>query len=306
MTMLLHAHTGEHDGNTLVAFLREVLLDGVIHALKIIPFLFLAYLLLELIEHKASDKTVAMLKKSGKAGPAIGGVLGIVPQCAFSAMAANFYTGRVISLGTLIAVFLSTSDEMLPILISGGASPISILIILGYKLAVGVVMGFVIDLAVSLCGKRGEDINIDEICDNDNCHCERGVLFSAIHHTATITLFIFITTLAVNTLVFFIGADTLGGIVSKIPVLSHLLSAVIGLLPGCATSVALTTLGLAGIISGGTMMAGLFSNAGVGILILTRLNKHVRENLLIMGLLVAIGFAFGLLFDLVGLSSLLV
>ena len=304
MTMLLHAHDATEGASLFVQLLDSVVLDALIDTLKIIPFLFLTYLLMEFIEHKASGRTVALLEKSGKAGPAIGGVLGVLPQCAFSAVAANLYTGRVISLGTLIAVFLSTSDEMLPIMISSGASWQSILVILGYKLTVGILMGFVIDLVMHLLRRDKEKIDIDEICDNDNCHCERGLLFSALHHTLTISAFILIVTLAINALVFFVGEETLGSIVSRIPVLSHLIAAIIGLIPGCATSVALTTLGLEGIISGGTMMAGLFSGAGVGVLILARLNRRPKENLIILGLLVGIGFTFGLIFDLFNFAQL--
>ena len=304
MTMLLHAHGATEGASLFIEVLDSVVLDALIDTLKIIPFLFLTYLLMEFIEHKASGRTVALLEKSGKAGPAIGGVLGVLPQCAFSAVAANLYTGRVISLGTLIAVFLSTSDEMLPIMISSGASWQSILVILGYKLTVGILMGFVIDLVMHLLRRDKEKIDIDEICDNDNCHCERGLLFSALHHTLTISAFILIVTLAINALVFFVGEETLGSIVSRIPVLSHLIAAIIGLIPGCATSVALTTLGLEGIISGGTMMAGLFSGAGVGVLILVRLNRRPKENLIILGLLVGIGFTFGLIFDLFNFAQL--
>ncbi len=304
MTMLLHAHGATEGASLFIQVLDSVVLDALIDTLKIIPFLFLTYLLMEFIEHKASGRTVALLEKSGKAGPAIGGVLGVLPQCAFSAVAANLYTGRVISLGTLIAVFLSTSDEMLPIMISSGASWQSILVILGYKLTVGILMGFVIDIVMHLLRRDKEKIDIDEICDNDNCHCERGLLFSALHHTLTISAFILIVTLAINALVFFVGEQTLGSIVSRIPVLSHLIAAIIGLIPGCATSVALTTLGLEGIISGGTMMAGLFSGAGVGVLILVRLNRRPKENLIILGLLVGIGFTFGLIFDLFNFAQL--
>ncbi len=300
--MMLHAHVGVQEGRVWEGLLNEVLLDSLLDTLKLLPFLFLTYLLMEFIEHKASDKTLALLRKSGKGGPAVGALLGAIPQCAFSAVAANLYTGRVLTLGTLIAVFLSTSDEMLPIMISEGAPLLTMLAIVGYKAAVGIVAGFAIDIALHMMNKNKPDINIDEICDNDNCHCERGILFSAVHHTLTISAFILVVTLAVNTLVFFIGSDTLGEWMSRIPVLSHLLAAVIGLIPGCATSVALTTLGLEGIISEGVMMSGLLTGAGVGILILTRLNKHWRENLAIMGLLTVIGFVFGMIFDLFGLS----
>ena len=297
MTALLHAHTSTEGTSLFMALLNEVVVDALLDTLKIIPFLFLTYLLMEFIEHKASGHTVSLLEKSGKAGPAIGGLLGALPQCAFSAVAANLYTGRVISLGTLIAVFLSTSDEMLPIMITSGASWQSIAIILGYKLIVGITVGFLIDLVLHLLKRDKERIDIDEICDNDNCHCERGLFFSALHHTLTISAFILAVTLVINGLIFFIGEEALGSIMSSIPVLSHLIAAIIGLIPGCATSVALTTLGLEGIITGGTMMAGLFSGAGVGVLILVRLNRRLKDNLIIMSLLVGVGFAFGLLFD---------
>lgn len=305
MMTLLHAHASTEGASIFKGILSEVVLDALIDTLKIIPFLFLTYLLMEFIEHKASGRTVALLEKSGKAGPAIGGLLGALPQCAFSAVAANLYTGRVISLGTLIAVFLSTSDEMLPIMITSGASWKSIALILGYKLTVGIVVGFLIDIVLHLLRRDKEKIDIDEICDNDNCHCERGLLFSALHHTLTISAFILAVTLVINGLVFFVGEEALGSVVSRIPVLSHLIAAIIGLIPGCATSVALTTLGLEGIISGGTMMAGLFSGAGVGVLILVRLNRRLTDNLIIMGLLVGVGFVFGLLFDLFNFAELI-
>ena len=298
MTMALHAHGDTAHTGLFEGIVHEVVWESLVDTLKIIPFLFLTYLLMEFIEHKASGRTVELLERSGKAGPAIGGLLGVLPQCAFSAVAANLYTGRVVSLGTLIAVFLATSDEMLPIMITSGAPWVAILTILGYKMLVGIIAGFAIDLVLRLLKRGKEKIDIDEICDNDNCHCERGILLSALHHTLTISALILATVLAINALVFFIGADTLGSLVSGVPVLSHLVAALIGLIPGCATSVALTTLGLEGIISYGTMMSGLFSGAGVGLIILVRLNRRPKENLVIMGLLVGIGFIFGLLFDL--------
>ena len=301
--MALHTHTGAGDG--ISHYLSEVLLESIVDALKILPFLFLTYLLMEFIEHKASDKLLNVIKKSGNAGPLAGGVLGAVPQCAFSAVCANLYTGRVISLGTLIAVFLSTSDEMLPIMISESVKPTVIFAIIGYKFFVAVICGFAVDIIIRLFRKKKADINIDEICENDNCHCERGIFYSAIHHTLTITAFIFIVTLLINTVVFFVGTDTLANLFNGIPVVSHIVAAIIGLVPGCATSVVLTTLGLKGIISAGTMICGLCSSAGVGILILFRLNKHIKENLLICAILVMIAVLAGGIADIIGFSALL-
>lgn len=300
--MLLHSHShqGALSGHIFEGLLHEVFLDGLIHTVKIIPFLFLTYLFMEYIEHKASDKLVSFMKRSGRLGPLTGGVFGILPHCAFSAVASNLYTGRVITLGTLVAVFLATSDEMLPILLSEGIALTTVFAILGYKLAAAVIAGFATDLCLKLLRRETEEINIDEICENDNCHCERGILHSAIHHTVVISLFIFIVTLAINTLVFFIGSDTLGNIMIAIPFVSHLTAALIGLIPGCAASVALTKLGLSGIISMGAMMSGLFSAAGVGLLVLFKVNKRKKENFIILGILTVFGIFFGLIADLIG------
>ncbi len=297
--MLLHAHlSGEI---SLTSFLSEVILDGLLDTLKIIPFLFLTYLLMEFIEHKASEKMLLFMKRSGSLGPLVGGALGAVPQCAFSAVAANLYTGRVITLGTLLAVFLSTSDEMLPILIAGEADIKNVLLLLLYKVISAIAVGFIIDLILKFLLKRKREINIDEICESDNCHCERGIFFSALHHTVTISIFIFIVTLAVNSLIFFIGPERLAELGSSSFGLSHLIFAILGTIPGCATSVAISTLGLHGVISAGTMLAGLFPNAGVGLVILYRLNKNRKENLFITILLIAFGIIFGLLADLIGI-----
>ena len=294
---LLHTHV--HEGEGILLFLEEVLLHGLIDTLKLIPFLFLTYLLMEFIEHRAGDRAEHFMKRAGRFAPLVGGALGAVPQCGFSAAASNFYAARVISLGTLIAVFLSTSDEMLPILISGdfGVGRAALLVL--YKLIVGVLVGFLVDLILRLMRRDEREINIDNICENDNCHCERGILHSAIHHTVTITLFVLAITVAINTVVFFVGTEVIGEALDGIPVVSHIISALLGLIPNCAVSVALATFCSEGFISVGTMLAGLFSGAGVGILVLFRVNKNMRENLAVMGVLVLVGTVFGLLGDLI-------
>ena len=293
---LLHAHA---EGDVLHGALEEIFLHGVLDTLKLIPFLFLTYLLMEFIEHRASAKAERFMNRAGKLAPIVGGLLGAVPQCGFSTAASNLYTGRVITLGTLVAVFLSTSDEMLPILISGNVPIGSVLVILAYKAAVGIAVGFAIDLVLRLMRRGRENINIDELCENDNCHCERGIIYSAVHHTLTISLFVLVITLAINALVFFVGADNLGAIMYDRPVIGHLIAAVFGLIPNCAASVALTELATEGLITVGTMMAGLFSGAGVGLLVLFRVNKHLKENLAVLGILVLVGTVFGLVFDLI-------
>jgi len=303
MTTLLHAH-GAESQDVWHRIYEEVLLHGILDTLKIIPFLFFTYLLMEFIEHKASGKTRAFMERSGSAGPLAGGLLGAVPQCGFSAAAANFYTGRVITLGTLAAVFLSTSDEMLPIMISGSIPAKAIFAILGYKAGVGMLVGFAIDLTLRLMRRGRPHINIDEICDNDNCHCENGIILSALHHTLTIGGFILIVTLIVNALVLFVGSESLSHVMYGKPLISHAVAAVLGLIPNCAVSVALTNFFIEGFISAGTMLSGLFSGAGVGILVLFKVNKNLKENLAVIGILILSGTLFGFIADLLNFSSL--
>ena len=137
----------------MLDILLDVLIDTILDGLKILPFLFLTYLLMEYIEHKTSNKTKKIIKKSGKFGPIIGGFLGAVPQCGFSVAATNFYAGRIITIGTLISIYLSTSDEMLPILISEEQNIWLILQILAIKIAIGIFAGIIIDLILRLCKK---------------------------------------------------------------------------------------------------------------------------------------------------------
>ena len=174
--------------------------------------------------------------------------------------------------------------------------------LLGYKVAVGIIIGFTVDILLRLFFRKRTEIDIDRICENDNCHCDKGILHSSIYHTLTISILIFAITLIVNSLIFFVGTDTLAELGSSAFGLSHLIFAFLGLIPGCATSVAISSFGLHGIISTGAMLAGLFPNAGVGIIILWRQNSSKKENLIITAAIVTIGFIFGMLADVIGLS----
>ena len=142
----------------------EILEDTIIDSLKLVPFLFITYIIMELIEIHAGEKTEKAIRKSGKFGPIIGAILGIIPQCGFSAVASNFYAARIITLGTLIAIFLSTSDEMLPILISEGAEIGIIIKILAIKIFIGMGIGILIDLLSKNSKKSKEHIEIHKIC----------------------------------------------------------------------------------------------------------------------------------------------
>ena len=294
----------------------EVIQDTLIDGIKIFPFLFIAYLIMEYLEHKTGDKTKNLIKKSGKLGPLFGGILGIFPQCGFSAAASNLYAGRIITMGTLIAIYLSTSDEMLPVLISENA-PISLILqILGVKLVIGIIAGFLIDLVGRIIKKYSkkeekkhehhhEEESVEEeighICEHEHCHCEKeGILKSSIKHSLSIFLFIIIITFVLNTIIFLVGEDNIKNAISNMPIIvGPLISGVIGLIPNCAGSVILTELYLGEILSLGSMVGGLLVGSGIGILVLFRVNKNLKDNLKILGLLYLIGVICGIVIDLV-------
>ena len=280
----------------------DVIKDTLFDSIKLLPFLFLAYLLMEYLEHKTGNKTKDIVKKSGKLGPLWGGIIGIFPQCGFSAAAANLYAGKIITMGTLIAVFLSTSDEMLPILISEAAPASLILKILAIKLVVGIIAGFIIDLVINVIGKDKKvepEEAVGHMCEHDHCDCEHGIFKSALKHTINIFIFITIITFAINTLIHFIGEETIEKAIAGVTVLGILVSSIFGLIPNCAGSVIITELYLSNLISFGSMIAGLLVGSGIGILVLFKSNKNIKENLTITGLLMLVGIIVGLIIDFV-------
>lgn len=278
----------------------DILLDALLDTAKLIPFLFLTYLLLEWIEHKAAEKTAKLATKAGVFGPAIGGLLGAVPQCGFSASASNLYAGGIISIGTLIAIFISTSDEMLPIMISEQIAPIRILKILGIKVICGIAIGFFIDFLLHFRKKKKQD-NISHLCKEENCHCENGIFLSSLIHTAQITFFIFIFSFLIGLALHFIGEETLSSFTASAGIFSPLIAALVGLIPNCASSVVLTELFLSGVISTGTLLSGLIANSGIGLLILFRVHKNFKNNILITSILGLTGILIGILFDAFGI-----
>lgn len=271
-----------------------VMEDSILDTLKLIPFLFLTYLAMEYLEHRTGDRAQRLMRKAGTFGPAIGGVLGIVPQCGFSAASSGLYAGRVISLGTLIAVYLSTSDEMLPILISEQAPARTILLLLLAKAAIGITVGLIIDF-VCRKGHEREETHIHDLCEQEHCHCEKGILRSALSHTLQISLFILLVTFALNLLLHFVGEDALANLLLNRMVLGPVLAGIVGLIPNCAGSVVITQLYLDGAMGIGGALAGLLTGSGVGLLVLFRVNHNRKENLQILGLLYGIGVFAGIL-----------
>ena len=304
----------------------SVLYDAIMDSIKLLPFLFIVYILMEYLNKFAGLKTREAIRKAGSYGPLWGGILGALPQCGFSAAAASLYSGKLVTMGTVIAVFLSTSDEMLPIFISEKVNLLLILKILGLKIILGIIAGFIIDIIFKQKIKastprimaggsprmRAVASNTDSnqiklpssvsmyTCDCANCqNPNSSVLKIAIIHTLQIFGFIFAVTLGLNFIVEIIGEDTLAAFLANKNIISVFLSALIGLIPNCAASVVITKLYLGNMLGFGAMMAGLLVGAGVGVLVLFRTNKNIKDNLKIVGSLYILGVAFGLILSLI-------
>ena len=281
----------------------EIIEETLIDSIKLLPFLFITYLIMEYIEHKTSDKLKNTIKKCGKYGPVIGGLLGTIPQCGFSVAATNLYATRIITLGTLISVYLATSDEMIPILLSEGAPITTILLILGIKLVIAIIAGFIIDFIIRRKNKENdEEERIIDLCEKEHCHCEHGIFKSALKHTLNIFVFIIIITFIINILIHFIGEDNIANFVRINPILGPVLAGIIGLIPNCASSVILTQLYVENVIPVATMISGLLAGTGIGLAVLFRMNKGIKENLKITALMYVIGVISGIILQLIGVK----
>lgn len=272
----------------------EVIADSCADSIRLLPFLFFTYLVMEYLEHRAGERMQDVIRKSGKAGPAIGGLLGVFPQCGFSAAASNLYAGRIISLGTLMAVFLSTSDEMLPIMISENVGLPIMGKILAVKVFFAVFAGFGIDLVYR---RKDKDMQIEHLCERHHCHCERGIWKSALHHTLEVFIYILLISFVLNLVIALIGEETLGALILHQPVAGVLIAALVGMIPNCAASVIVTKLYLCGVLGAGALIAGLLSGTGVGYLVLLKVNDDRRENLRILFLLYGIGVMAGVIVE---------
>ena len=255
----------------MIELLQETLIDSI----KLIPFLFIAFLIMEYFEHKTSHKNKKIISKSGKFGPFIGGLLGAFPQCGFSAAATNLYAGRIITLGTLISIYLSTSDEMLPILLTEGTDIGIIIKIISIKVIVGMIAGFVIDFIIR--NKKIEKETVHEFCHDEHCDCDHGIFKSSIKHTISIYLFILLISIVLNILLYYVGEDNLAKIFMKNSIFGPFIACLVGLIPNCGASVVITELFLNNAISLGSTIAGLLTGSGIGLLILFKVNKNSQR-----------------------------
>ena len=281
--------------------LSEIILDAILDTAKLLPFLYLTYLLMEYLEEKAQAHTVELVRRTGRLGPLAGGLLGILPQCGFSAAGSGLYAGGVITLGTLLAIFLSTSDEMLPIFISETVPAGTIVKILITKAILAMITGFALDALNRLRHRKqkGEvHRHIHDLCEQDHCHCEEGNIFlSALRHTVQIVLFIFLISVAIGLLIHVAGEDALAGFLGNRPGVGVLLAGLVGLIPNCAASVTITELYLNGILSAGQLMSGLLVGAGMGLLVLFRSHRNLKKNLQIVTILYLSGVFWGYLLE---------
>ena len=278
--------------------MKDIIIDTLIDALKLLPFLFVAFLIIELLEHKFSNKTDKIIKKSGKYGPLFGALFGAFPQCGFSVLATNFYITRIISLGTLISIYLSTSDEMLPILISHKASFTSILLIVLIKILIGMLSGIFIDFIVRR-NKKKEKINY-KLCNDDDCDCEKsGPVKSALIHTFKTLLFILIITFILNIIMEYKGTEFLEKLFLKDSLFSPFISSIVGLIPNCGASVLITELYIKNAISFGALISGLLTGSGVAILVLFKNNQNLKENFKILLIIYLIGSISGFIINII-------
>lgn len=280
--------------------MKEIVLDTLLDALKLLPFLFVAFLIMEYIEHKFNEKSKNKISKAGKFGPIFGSLLGAVPQCGFSVMATNLYATRIITVGTLVSIYLSTSDEMLPILISKGAKASVIFEILIIKMIIGMVCGFLIDFI--LRKKHNEkDYEIKDFCLEHHCDCNHGIIKSSLKHTLNIILFIVLVTFLLNTGIHYLGEENIGKLFLKDSVFAPFVSSLIGLIPNCGASVIITELYLSGVISFASCISGLLTGSGVALLVLFKVNKNKKDNVKILLTLYLIGAISGLLIEFISL-----
>ena len=278
----------------------NVLLEALIDSAKMLPFLFLAFLFMEFIEHRAGDKLVRFLKKTegGAGGAVVGAAAGCVPQCGFSVAAANLYSGKVITMGTLIAVFISTSDEAVPVLVAHPESIGAVWMLIAAKVVIAVIAGILVDIVIKLLKlEPGEDIG--EICTESGCGCgDHGIWYSSFRHTLSIFIFILIVNIVLGAVMALAGEEAVSRFLAGMGILQPVLSGIAGMIPNCAASVLITELYADGVISFGSALAGLCTGAGVGLAVLFRANRNVRENFVIMGIVFAVGVLSGMIVNL--------
>ena len=275
---------------------KDVLIDGA----RMIPFLLFAFLLIELVEKYTGEKRDRILMKGNKAGPIIGALFGCIPQCGFSVVAANLYAERLVSVGTLLAVFMSTSDEAIIVMFGYPKSGGKILTILGLKVVIAIVVGYLVDL---FCKSKRFSVKQESVWEERGCSCcggHDGILKAVVSHSLKTLLYIMLFSMVLNVVIEGIGIERIQEILMNDSPFQIILSASVGLIPNCASSILITELYMKGVLALPAVMAGLLASGGMGLIVLWKNNRDKKENLKITAMLyigsIVIGVILQILF----------
>lgn len=278
----------------------DIILDSLIDSIKMLPFLYAAFILMEFIEHKSGDKLAVMLEKAGHSkigGPAVGAALGCIPQCGFSIAASNLYASGIIGAGTLMAVFISTSDEAVPVLLAHPDMIGNLWKLFAAKIIIAIIAGAVFGIIMKAVFKNDDDVHFEEIC--TDCGCEsHGIWLSSLMHTMKIFVFILIINLIMGLALGIAGEENVAAFLDKMGIFQPFAAALVGLIPNCASSVIITELYASGGISFGTAVGGLSTGAGMGLAVLFRANKNMKKNAMFLAFLYCFGVLSGIILNL--------
>lgn len=281
----------------------EIILDAFLDTLKVFPFLLVIYILIEFIEHATSFSRNHKLLQ-GKAAPIIGAATGLVPQCGFSVMAAKLYDSGLIRTGTLLAVFLATSDEAFIILLSSGTAAAAIMPLVLIKLAVGAGAGYLVNFLLS-GEKLAETQPVTSVCPCGDGHEGKSslkiYLIRPLVHALKIALYLLIVNLVFGFIIDAVGEEQIASSLIGGTYFQPFITAVIGLIPNCASSVIITDAFIHGGITFGSCVAGLCCNAGLGIVVLCKNTKKIKRNILFIIALYVISVLTGIIVNCVGL-----
>ena len=282
--------------------MQEAIFEALIDSLKLVPFLFLTYLAMGLLERASSSKAQQVIRSAGPVGPVFGALIGVVPQCGFSAAASYFYVGKIITLGTLLAVYLSTSDEMLPIFLSAHVPAETIAKVMISKVVIAVISGFFVELLFGWLAKRRHVPEGFSDEPAESCNCAAGLLADSIVKTLQVFVFILIVSMIIGIAMELAGASAIKSLFHGLPIVGEMVAGLVGLIPNCAASVVITQLYLEGVINAGTMMSGLLASAGEGLLVLCRENHRARQSVSVIALLYVISVFWGILINALGIT----
>lgn len=285
--------------------IAEWLADAIKDSLHMLPFLFLIFVVIEVIEFFYSDKMTQLAKYSSKAGPLVGSLAASFPQCGFSVIASTLYTKRLITKGTLIAVFLSTSDEAIPVILSEPSKMYLIVPILLAKIFIGISAGYLIDFLLGQFknadennAQNAENLEVEEGCCKHHVHKprKRDLLLHPLEHTVNVFIFVVLITVGLNYMVHCIGGEeNLGQYFLNDSILQPVITAIVGLVPNCAISIAITLMYLKGAIGFGSVISGLCSSAGLGLLVLLKKNTPLKDTAKIVIMLLGVSIFWGII-----------